>query len=128
LQNLELPEAIMDDGDELPDDAFVVRGGLPPFVRSLTLACDWHPQGFFGFSVQAEASKSVVDLARAVPNGRVGFTTVGEIRKMGYDVVRTSGAGFHATLVVPIDWDEAEAERLARLFQEADNPNPRRVR
>lgn len=47
---------------------------------------------------------------------------------MGYDVVRTSGPGFHATLVVPIDWGEVEAEVLARSFQDANNPNPRRVR
>jgi hypothetical protein len=47
---------------------------------------------------------------------------------MGYDVVRTSGAGFHATLVVPTDWDEADASLLAQAFQDAENPNPRRVR
>lgn len=47
---------------------------------------------------------------------------------MGYDVVQTSGPGFHATLVVPLDWDELEADQLARLFQDAENSNPRRVR
>jgi hypothetical protein len=47
---------------------------------------------------------------------------------MGYDVVRTSGDGFHATLVVPIDWNEADAESLAQIFQDAENPNPKRVR
>jgi hypothetical protein len=112
----------------LPDDAYVVRGGKPPFSRSLKRVCDHHPQGYYGFSVQSEAGISVVDLARALPNRRVGFTTVGEIRTMGYEVVRTSGEGFHATLVVPIDWNEAEAEHLARSFRDADNPYPRRIR
>ena len=118
----------MDSRDPLPDDAFVVRGGKPPFARSLTLACDQHPEGFFGFSVQAAPDISVVELARFLPNGRVGFTTVGEVRKMGYDVVRTSGDGFHATLVVPIDWDEVGANRLVVIFQDAVNPNPKRIR
>jgi hypothetical protein len=112
----------------LPDEAFVVRGGKPPFSKPLTLACRRHPEGSYGLSVQSEANLSVVELARALPNGRVGFTTVGEIRMMGYDVLRTSGDGFHATLVVPIDWDPADADQLARLFQDAENPNPKAIR
>jgi hypothetical protein len=71
---------------------------------------------------------SVTDLAREVPHGRVGFTTVGELRKMGYDVVQTSGDGFHATVVVPLDWGEVEALELANSFRDAKNPNPKRAR
>ncbi len=119
---------MMSGRSDLPDDAFVVRGGVPPFSRPLTLYCRDHPDGYFGFSVQSEASLSVTDLSRALPNKRVGFTTVGEVRKMGYDVVRTSGDGFHATLVVPVDWEEADAARLAQAFQVAENPNPGRAR
>jgi hypothetical protein len=113
---------------ELPDDAIVVCGGRPPFARSLTLACDDHPEGYYGFSVQSEAGRTVAELAQGLPNNRVGFTTVGEVRRMGYDVVRTSGSGFHATLVVPADWNEADAGRLAQAFQDSENPNPRRIR
>ena len=120
---------LMTDGsDPIPDDAYVVRGGKPPFARPLTLACRRHPEGPYGFSVQSEADLSVADLAGELPNRRVGFTTAGDIRRMGYDVLRTSGDGFHATLVVPIDWNLADADRLARSFQDAENPNPKAVR
>jgi hypothetical protein len=52
-------------------------------------------------------------------------TVVGEIRALGYDVLRTSGDGHHATVVVPRDWDEQAAMRLFRCFREAINPAPR---
>jgi hypothetical protein len=32
------------------------------------------------------------------PHGQIGVTTVGEVRKAGGDVIRTSGRGYHATL------------------------------
>jgi hypothetical protein len=114
--------------DPLPDEAILVRGGRVPFARSLCLDCRMHPDGYFGFSVQSAAGMSVEDLARALPNGRVGFTTAGELRKMGYDVVPTSGDAFHATVVVPRDWGEAEALELAQSFRDAKNPNPKRAR
>lgn len=118
----------MGEGGEIPDEAFVVRGRRPPFARSLKGDCRHHPDGYFGLSVQSEAGLTVEDLARALPNKSAGFTTVGEVRRMGHDVVRTSGDGLHATLVVPIDWDEPAAERLAQAFQAAENPNPKRAR
>jgi len=47
----------------LPDDAYVVRGGKPPFARSLKEASRRHPEGPYGFSVQSGANLSVADLA-----------------------------------------------------------------
>jgi len=116
----------MAEGDPLSDDALVVRCELPPFVNSpLDRGCRWHPVGLFGFSVQASAGLTVQQLATACFNKSVGFTTAGEIRIMGYEVVRTSGEAHHATVVVPVDWSADAAEQLARIFQQATNPAPK---
>ena len=56
----------------------------------------------------------------------IGFTTVGAVRVLGYDVKVTRGIGFHATVEVPRDWDSARAQELARIFREAINPTPRK--
>jgi hypothetical protein len=113
----------MAEGERLPDDAVVVRCGLPPFADSpLDRGCRQHPDGFFGFSVQAAAGLTVEQLAASCPNKSVGFTTVAKIRIMGYEVVRTRGAAYHATVVVPEDWGAEAAEELARIFDRAANP------
>ena len=69
--------------EKLPDDALVVRGGRPPFDQPKPLheRCDEH-QGYFGFSVQSAPGLSLDQLASALRNSIVGFTTVGEIRKI----------------------------------------------
>jgi len=114
-------------GARLPDDAFVVRCGLPPFRgRPLFTACDDHPDGVFGFSVQSAAGLTVEQLASACRNKTVGATTVARIRDMGFDVVPTSGQWRHATVVVPKGWSQAEAERLSLLFEPISNPAARR--
>jgi hypothetical protein len=118
----------MTEEERLTDDAVVVRCGLPPFVASpLHRGCRRHPAGFFGFSVQAEAGLTVEQLALACPNKSVGFTTVAKIRIMGYEVVRTVGESHHATVVVPEDWSAEAAEELARIFEPAANPTPKKV-
>ena len=93
--------------DRLPDEALVVRGGCPPYDREhvpfLFSIVEPHPDDPFGFSVQSEMGRSLEELGGFLSNRTVGVTTVGEIRRMGYDVVRTSGEGRHATVVVPID-------------------------
>lgn len=47
---------------------------------------------------------------------------VREVRKLGYDVVRTSGKGHHATVVVPEAWAEEDAKQLSEQFKMQPNP------
>jgi hypothetical protein len=108
-------------------EALVVRCGQPPFVNSpLDRGCRRHPDGAFGFSVQAAVGLTVEELAAACSNKSVGFTTVAEIRIMGYQVLRTSGEAHHATVAVPEDWTADAAAQLARIFQHATNPAPKK--
>lgn len=42
---------------------------------------------------------TLAELAKTIPHGQVGVTTVAEVRKAGGDVVRTTGrSSYHATL------------------------------
>jgi hypothetical protein len=117
----------MAESDPLSDAALVVRCGLPPFLaQPLHTRCDMHPDGVFGFSVQASSTLTVQELATACYNNSVGFTTVGEIRLMGYSVLRTSGEWQHATVVVPLQWSAEAAYQLACIFQTASNPAPKK--
>jgi len=119
----------MADPERLSDGALVVRCGQPPFGRPTTLSerCDIH-EGVFGFSAQSADGVPLDRLAAWCPNRKVGVLTVGEIRALGYDVVITSGQGYHASVVVPRAWDPAAAEGLAHAFREATNPSPRKSR
>jgi energy-coupling factor transporter ATP-binding protein EcfA2 len=67
-------------------------------------------------------------LASWCPNKKIGVTTVGEIRVLGYDVIVTVGKGYHATVVVPADWNYDSSQDLVRLFREERNPTWRRSR
>jgi hypothetical protein len=83
---------------KIPDEAWVVRGGQnrPEDLRRGT---GTHPSGVTGVSVESAAGVSVAELARAIPHGQLGVTTVDEVRKAGGDVLRTSGRSpYHATL------------------------------
>lgn len=115
--------------DRLSDQALVVRCGQPPFESPIPLhqRCDLH-ECFYGFSVQSADGISLEELASWCPNNKIGVTTVGEIRGLGYDVVMTAGIGHHATVVVPVDWEYGDSLVLVRLFREERNPNPRRKR
>lgn len=82
----------------IPDDALVVRGGRnrPEDIRRST---GTHPSGVTGVSVECAVGLTVAELAAAIPHGQVGVTTVGDVRKAGGDVIRTSGRSpNHATL------------------------------
>jgi hypothetical protein len=112
----------MDPAASIPDEAFVVRCGVPPFLNSpLILGCRTHPEGPYGFSVQSAAGLTVAELAAACRNNVVGYMIAGDIRALGYDVVRTGGAGHHATVIVPEDWSPEAAEILAARFHRAEN-------
>ncbi len=113
--------------ERIPDEAIVVRCGLPPFVKSpLHLGCKHHSDGAFGFSVQAAVGLTVEELATACRNNTVGFTTAAKIRIMGYGVVRTGGEAHHATVVVPQGWGPDDAAALAAIFEHAINPAPKK--
>ncbi|MEC4812152.1 MAG: flavoredoxin [Scytonema sp. PMC 1069.18] len=84
--------------EKISDEALVVRGGRnrPEDVKRGT---GTHPSGVTGISVECAVGLSVNELASIIPHRQVGVTTVGEVRKVGGDVVRTSGRSpYHATL------------------------------
>ncbi len=115
--------------ERLRDEALVGRCGQPPFEVPAPLCnrCDHH-EGVYGFSVQSAAQIAFEQLAAWCPNEKVGVTTVGEIRALGCDVMVTTGQGYHATVVVPEDWDHAASHGLIVLFREEINPMPRKPR
>lgn len=52
-----------------------------------------------GVSVESAPGFTVAELAANIPHGQVGLTTVREVRKLGGDVIATSGRSpQHATL------------------------------
>ena len=110
----------------LPDDTLVIRCGKPPFSGNpLLQACAEHPDGVYGFSVQSAVGVTMAELAAACRNNMVGFTSVVRLREVGLDVIPTSGPMWHATVVVPRDWSEAQAERVSRLFEPISNARAR---
>lgn len=107
--------------EKIPDEAIVVRGGknLPADMMRGTST---HPSGVTGVSVESALGVSVVELAASIPHGLVGVTTVGDVRKAGGDVIRTTGRSpYHATLT------GLTAEQASRLLTPTI-PNPARQR
>ncbi|MDV7396988.1 hypothetical protein RZS08_36655, partial [Arthrospira platensis SPKY1] len=84
--------------ERIPDEALVVRGGRNR-PEDIERGTGTHPSGITGVSVESAAGVAVADLAKLIPHGQVGVTTVGEARKAGGDVIRTTGRSpYHATL------------------------------
>jgi len=84
--------------DKIPDEALVVRGGKNK-PADIERGTGTHPSGARGVSVESAAGLSVPELARAIPHGQIGVTTVGAVRAAGGDVIRTTGrTPNHATL------------------------------
>jgi hypothetical protein len=83
----------------IPDDALAIRGGRnrpEDFERGTSV----HPSGVEGVSVECAVGVPVHQLAASLPHRQIGVTTVGAIRALGGDVLRTSGrSAHHATLV-----------------------------
>jgi hypothetical protein len=48
--------------------------------------------------VQCGVGLSIEELTAVIRSGQIGVTTVGELRKAGGDVIRTSRMGAHGTL------------------------------
>lgn len=58
-----------------------------------------HPAGIIGVSVECAEDVPMAELAKIIPHRQIGMTTVAEVRKVGGDVVRTTGRSpYHATL------------------------------
>lgn len=84
--------------ERIPDEAIVVRGGRnrPEDIQRGT---GTHPSGVTGISVECAVGLTIEELATTIPHRQIGSTTVGEVRKLGGEVVRTSGRSLHhATL------------------------------
>ncbi len=80
-----------------------------------------------GFSVQSHPGKTADELAAAgrFPHRKISVATMAQVRGLGYEVVPTSGGGYHATVCVPRDWTEQAADVLAAQFEVRSNPYPR---
>lgn len=104
----------------IPDSAFVVRGGrnLPEDLKRGTAT---HPCGLSGVSVECEAGLTVDELCSILPHNQIGVTTVGAIRALGGDVVRTTGRSPHHATMIGVSPDEA-----SRLLNPTI-PNPART-
>jgi hypothetical protein len=83
--------------EKIPDETFVIRGGRNS-PEDIQRGIGIHPSGITGISVQCEVGLSMEELVKVIPHRQIGVTTVGEVRKVGGDVIRTSGRGYHATL------------------------------
>ena len=74
------PERLPDRGDGRTLRTAALCESVPLCER-----CRHHPDGVYGFSVQGRRRLTVEQLATACSNKSVGFTTVAEIRIMGYE-------------------------------------------
>lgn len=84
--------------ERIPDKAIIVRGGQNR-PEDIQRGIGTHPRGVNGISVECGVGLSVAELAAMIPHRQVGITTVGKVRKMGGNVIRTSGRSpNHATL------------------------------
>jgi hypothetical protein len=84
--------------ERIPDEAIVVRGGRNR-SEDIQRGTGTHPSGVTGISVECGLGLSTAEIAATIPHGQVGIVTVGEVRKAGGDVIRTSGRSpNHATL------------------------------
>ena len=85
--------------EKIPDEALVIRGGrnLPEDIRRGT---GTHPSGITGISVECAVGMTLYELAKSIPHGKIGCTTVAKIRQQGGDVIKTScRSPNHVTLI-----------------------------
>jgi hypothetical protein len=84
--------------ERIPNEAIVIRGGRnrPEDIQRGT---GTHPSGVTGISVECAVGLMMEELSSTIPHSQIASTTVGEIRKAGGEVIRTSGRSpNHATL------------------------------
>jgi RHS repeat-associated protein len=76
-------------GTSLPDSAFVCRGGLctaDRFAGGTGVTVN-SAGNMCGASVNSAAGKTVRELSATIPNPKIGVTTVGDVRRLGGDVI-----------------------------------------
>jgi hypothetical protein len=84
--------------ERIPDEAIVGRGGRNR-PEDIQRGIGTHPSAVTGISVECALGLSVAEMAATIPHCQVGVVMVGEVRKAGGDVIRTSGRSpNHATL------------------------------
>jgi hypothetical protein len=112
----------------LPDEAVVIRGGIstPETLHKTALAHrDDHPD--FAISCRSLPQMSADDLTRVEPPlvnyPRLRETTVGVLRKAGYDVIRDEPPPAHALIMLPpLPADEDYLVISAAFSQPRENP------
>ncbi|MDP1696378.1 MAG: RHS repeat-associated core domain-containing protein [Xanthomonadaceae bacterium] len=107
----------------LPDSALVIRGGGVANQTAAKINSAIGPSrtlGVEGFSAQCNGGTCLAELGQFLRNRELGVTTVGEIRRIGGDVIPTPGFGHHVTVT------GVSGEGASPLFQIVTNPNPLR--
>jgi RHS repeat-associated protein len=107
----------------IPDSALVVRGGGAANQTAAKINAAIGPSrtpGVEGFSAQCNGGTCVADLGRFLRNRELGVTTVGDIRRVGGDVIATPGFGHHVTVT------GVSGEAVSPLLRIVTNPNPLR--
>jgi hypothetical protein len=107
--------------ERIPDEALVVRGGRN-YPADLQRGTQTHPSGVTGVSVECAEGLSLAELGAAIPHGQVGVTTVGVIRALGGDVLRTSGRSPHHATVVGLSPEEASRLLTPTVANPAKKP------
>jgi hypothetical protein len=107
--------------ERIPDEGVVVRGGLnrPKDIRRSTAT---HPSGLTGVSVECGVGLTIEELAAILPHRQVGVTSVGAVRNLGGDVIRTSGRSPHHATLTGLD-----PISISRLLSPTA-PNPARAK
>lgn len=102
--------------DRLPGDAICVRGGLcTPESFAKGSGVTIKDEKLQNVSVNSKAGLNAAELAKGLPHQKVGVTTVGQIRKVGGDVISSLGSGNHATL------SGISPQQASQLFKVLDN-------
>jgi hypothetical protein len=100
------PPKMKSGSPRLPDNAKVVRGGTNTpdrFDKGSGVSSRLSDGHLDGISVNSTATGTEASLSKGIRNGKVGTTTVGEVRAKGGDVVPspTRNNPNHATMSIP---------------------------
>lgn len=111
-------------GVELPDDAWVIRGGLNSLV-TLTNSVEkslveWERPALSIFAGDAPSPLDVIE-ASGVPHPQICVSTVGRLRAAGFTEIEQTLDPPHYSIWLPAEW-EACLDRFREAF---DLPRPR---